>query len=225
VRPHLRRRVVGLSLALLAAPVIYLGLAVVLGLVPVNRDFRETPDGIPIYLRTNGVHAELVLPTRAAGIDWSVDHPPGEFRRLDEPLPWVAFGWGDRGFYLSTPTWRDLRLSTALVALTGLGEGAMHVEYIERPDAYAVARIGISETQYRRLAAFVRDSFRRAPTGRPVKIDAPGYLDTDAFYEAVPRYRLWYTCNEWVRAGLAGAGIRTAVWAPWDTALFWQTGR
>lgn len=221
--PRTPHRVLAWLLATpLAAAFAYLLAALVLGALPVNRDFAERVDGVAIYVRTNGVHAEIVVPTRAAGVDWSIDHPPQHVRQLDAPLAWIAFGWGDRDFYLNTPTWRDLRLRTALVALSGLGRGAMHVEYVERPEAYGSRRVRIGFAQYLRLVDYVRGSFRRDPDGRPVRIDAPGYFDTDAFYEAVPVYTFWFTCNEWVRRGLAEAGVRTAAWAPFDSAIFWQ---
>jgi uncharacterized protein (TIGR02117 family) len=218
----MRRRFLRALLAGAAAVASYPLLAVVLGAWPVNRGFVETADGVAIYVRTNGVHADIVVPTRAAGIDWSVDHPPWHFRRLDAPLAWIAFGWGDRDVYLHTPTWRDLRLRTAAAALSGRGQGAMHVEYVERPAAYSSRRVRVSHAQYQRLVAYLRASFRRDDAGRPLRIDAPGYFDTDAFYEAIPVYTFRFTCNEWVRRGLAEAGVRTAAWAPLDTALFWQ---
>lgn len=218
----MRRRWVRALLAFAAAPASYVLLAVALGAWPVNRGFVEAPDGVTIYVRTNGVHAEIVVPTRAAGTDWSLDHPPQHFRRLEAPLAWIAFGWGDRDFYLNTPTWRELRLRTALVALSGLGQGAMHVEYVDRLEAYASQRVRISPAQYRRLVEYLRVSFRRDGEGRPLRIDAPGYFETDAFYEAIPVYTFWYTCNEWVRRGLAHAGVRTAAWAPFDIAIFRQ---
>jgi hypothetical protein len=68
----------------------------------------------------------------------------------------------------------------------------------------------------------VRAGFRRGADGAPRRIDTPGYFDTDAFYEGTGRYTLVLTSNEWVRRALAGAGIRTATWAPFDTALFWH---
>lgn len=220
--PGTRRRWVRVLLAFAALPGVYLLAAVVLGAWPVNRGFVDAVDGVTIYVRTNGVHAEIVVPTRTDEVDWSLDHPPQHFRRLDAPLPWIAFGWGDRDFYLNTPTWRELRLRTALVALSGLGHGAMHVEYLDRPEAYAAQPVRIGVAQYRRLVAYLRASFRRDADGRPLRIDAPGYFDTDAFYEAIPVYTFWYTCNEWVRRGLAEAGVRTAAWAPFDIAIFRQ---
>jgi hypothetical protein len=33
------------------------------------------------------------------------------------------------------------------------------------------------------------------------------------------------TSNEWVRRGLAKAGVRTARWAPFERALMWQAER
>lgn len=222
MRRALRRAFTALLGAAVVLPAAYLLVALVLGLVPLNADFRETDGGIPIYVRTNGVHAEIVLPTRAPDVDWSVDHPPGDMRGLGAPLAWIAFGWGDAAFFATTPTWSDLRPRTALVALAGLGEGAMHVEYVGNPAAYAGRALRLSPAQFATLAAYVRDSFARSADGRPVRLAAPGYFDTDAFYAAQVNYTFWMTSNEWVRRGLAAAGVRTPAWAPFDNALFFQ---
>jgi uncharacterized protein (TIGR02117 family) len=203
-------------------PAAYVVVALVLALVPLNADFRPSADGIPVYVRTNGVHAELVLPTRSANLDWSTDHPASDMRALAAPMQWIAFGWGDADFFASTPTWSDLKAGTAFVALTGLGEGAMHVEYIADPASYAGREVRLSPEQYARLVGYVRDSFERNTDGRPIRLRAPGYFDTDAFYAAKPRYTFWMTSNEWVRRGLTAAGVRTPAWAPFDSALFYQ---
>ncbi|HTN50478.1 MAG TPA: TIGR02117 family protein [Burkholderiaceae bacterium] len=219
-------RAAGLLVAALLAPfAIYLLCALVLGVLPRNADFREDPQGVAIYVRTNGVHADLVVPTRHGAIDWSLDFPAARMRSRAAPSDWIAFGWGDRGFMLQTPTWADLKSGTAFVALTGSGSGAMHVEYVETPAAYRVVRVSASEAQYAQLAAYIRAAFERDAAGRARRIDAPGYFDSDAFYEALPRYSAWHTCNEWTRRGLTLAGVRTPVWSPFDTAIFFQLGR
>ncbi len=200
----------------------YVTAAIALGAIPVNSSFTESADGMPIYVRTNGVHAELILPTRAAGVDWSVDHPPAHMRSLGEPTEWIAFGWGDRGFFANTPTWADLEPATALVALSGFGPGAMHVEYIESPRSYKAREVKISQEQYARLVAYVRGSFERDAAGRVERADLPGYFEDDAFYEASRGYKFWFTCNDWVRRALTEAGVRAPVWSPFDTALFYQ---
>ena len=216
-------RTIGLAAAgLLVILAIYVAVALVLGAMPRNLDFVESHDGIPVYVRTNGVHAELILPTRNATFDWSSEFPARHMRALAAPTEWIAFGWGDRGFMVNTPTWSDLDPKTAVVALSGLGDGAMHVEYIETPSAYKSRRIRISAAEYGRLVAYIRASFVRDADGRVRQIDAPGYFESDAFFEAVPSYTFWYTCNEWTRRALAAAGIRTAMWAPFDTAVFYH---
>ncbi len=206
---------------LLGIVALYLVAALVLGLIPRNAAFVETRDGVEIHVRTNGVHAELVLPTRHGAVDWSVEFPASHLRSPGAATEWIAFGWGDRDFMLDTPTWADLRPRTAFVALSGLGTGAMHVEYIETPLVYASRRLRLSPEQYGRLVAYVRASFARDPNGA-VQWIAPGYFDSDAFYEAVPTYNFWFTCNEWTRRALAAAGVRTALWSPFDVGVLWH---
>jgi uncharacterized protein (TIGR02117 family) len=225
----MRRRLMLLAAALLAPPLVYLLGALLLGVVPVNRNWVPTPPdagGVTVFLRTNGVHAELVLPA-AAPFDWRAELPPAEVvdaARLaaSPPLAWIAFGWGDRAFFIRTRTWADLRADIALSALLGRGPAAMHVEYITRPQDYRVQRIDLSAAQYTRLVAGLRAGFARDAAGRPRRFDDPGYFDTDAFYEGTGRYSMVLTCNEWIRRVLAGAGVRTAAWAPFEAALFWH---
>lgn len=200
----------------------YATAAIVLGAMAVNASFVETPGGIPVYVRTNGVHAELILPTRTESVDWSVEHPPAHMRSLTGPQDWIAFGWGDLGFFANTPRWADLDPKIAVIALSGLAPGAMHVEYIESPRSYKAHEIVVSPEQHARLVAYVRSSFERDAAGRPERSELPGYFDDDAFYEASRGYRLWFTCNDWVRKGLTEAGVRAPVWSPFDTALFYQ---
>jgi uncharacterized protein (TIGR02117 family) len=163
-----------------------------------------------------------VLQTRGAGVDWTTDHPATDMRALAGPSPWIAFGWGDAEFFATTPTWSDLRFSTALAALSGRGEGAMHVEYLARPGAYAGRELRLTAEQHARLVEYVRGSFERDANGRPRRLASPGYFSSDAFYAAGPRYSLLFTSNEWVRRGLQTAGVRVPLWAPFEAALFFQ---
>ena len=36
--------------------------------IPVNRDFAETPGGIPVAVCSNGIHTDFVLPVKTAVI-------------------------------------------------------------------------------------------------------------------------------------------------------------
>lgn len=223
--------VVWLATALLLPPLIYLVAALALGLAAVNPLFVSAPEergGVPVYLRTNGVHADLVLPARAP-YNWTREFPPAAVvdltRAPTAAMNWIAFGWGDRAFYMNTPTWRELRPSIAWRALTGQGPAAMHVEYLARPQDYRGHMLWLTEDQYLDLVAYVKAGFARDAQGAPIKIDHPGYFATDAFFEGTGHYSMVLTSNEWVRRGLAQAGVRTARWAPFDRALLWHAER
>jgi uncharacterized protein (TIGR02117 family) len=231
-RSHAARLLLTLVALLLLPPLAYIGCAAILGLPPVNGGWQPMPahrGGVPVFLRTNGVHADLVLPARSPH-DFTREFPRSvviDLRRepAAESFEWIAFGWGDRGFYLNTPTWADLDAGTAWRALTARGPSAMHVEYVRRPEAYDARSLWLRADEYARLVAYVRAGFRRDAAGAPIRIEHPGYIATDAFYEGVGSYSPVLTSNEWVRRGLAKAGVRTARWAPFDSALLWHAER
>ncbi|HBO38902.1 MAG TPA: hypothetical protein DD638_09600, partial [Pasteurellaceae bacterium] len=65
---------------------------------------KESSQDITIYLLSNGVHTDLVMPSKTEQKDWtSVFAAENTLGGL--PEQWIAVGWGDKGFYLETPTW------------------------------------------------------------------------------------------------------------------------
>ena len=107
----------------------YLLIVTLLSFVSVNEDFAENHQEIPIYILTNGVHTDVVLPIKNEHYDWSNQLKFEHTKSKDTTYQYVALGWGDKGFYLETPTWADLKASTALKAATGLSSSAMHVTF------------------------------------------------------------------------------------------------
>ncbi|WON81852.1 hypothetical protein [Chromobacterium haemolyticum] len=65
------------ALGLLALISLYLLAALTLGLLPVNRDWRQSDAGIPVFLDSNGVHAGLLLPRSGPGMNWDETFPQG----------------------------------------------------------------------------------------------------------------------------------------------------
>ncbi len=204
-----RRALVGLG-ALLAA---YLLAAVGLGLAPANRDFVAPTAGIEIAISASAFHADVIVPMDAAGIDWTHWCPPTVFGGA--PAAHIAFGWGDRDFYLETRTLADLVPLTALRAVLFSSHTVLHVSYVDDPTRIAgLQRITVPVETYRRLAAYIEATFRRDADGHPVRRAEPGYGTRDAFYDAVGTYSPFETCNEWLAAGLRQAGVPTGWWAP-----------
>ena len=200
----------------------YLTAAAAGGFLPHSVVPDPAPQEIEIFVHSNGVHADLLLPVSALDVDWrkhlSFDDPDV----ADGGFPYLAFGWGDKAFYLTTPSWSDLKLSTALLALSGLDSTVMHVQAaLAPPPGPRSGRMLLTADQYRHLVAFIEQSFQHDAAGAPMPIAGAHYYGRhDAFYEAQGHYSAFNTCNEWTRQALASAGQPTALWAPFDIALF-----
>jgi uncharacterized protein (TIGR02117 family) len=206
--------------ALLALPALYLVAALIGSLVPVNRGWNEPVDGTTIYIADNGIHADLIMPVEAQGLDWAPLIPKSDFAGPPPVTRWIAFGSGERRVYLNTPTWWDIRPRTLWSALVG-GRRVMHVEYVPSP-SYAVRQVRLRPQEYRRLWATIRANFALDRRGRPQQIDHPGYGPSDAFYRATGKANAIRTCNAVVADWLRLAGVKTSLWPPFVNGLVWR---
>lgn len=190
--------------------------------IPANPGWREPASGIRVYVETNGVHTDLIVPVAAMGVDWRNLIRPEDLR---DPryaaYDHLAFGWGERRFYLETPTWGDVSARTVLAAAIGSSETLMHVEYLPEPaPGIDVRAITLRPEEYRRLATFLRAGFRSKPGARPEHLY--GYGDYDAFYSGSGYYDAFMTCNAWTGAALRHAGVRVGAWTPFSvTVMGW----
>ncbi len=196
---------------------------ILVGLIPVNNGFRPDPDGIEILVMSSAVHADIVVPIRSNQCDWSAELPSGLFRGDTSEATHVAFGWGDRGFFLDTPTWADMKLSTALHALFWPSRTCMQVTRTDidwwRPHGQSIR---ISPTQHERLIAFIESGFQRDANGNRMPIPGRAYGQDDVFFEATGSYHCFNTCNSWVGRGLKAAGVRVGWSTPLPkTVFFW----
>lgn len=190
---------------LLAVVIGYAAAALAGGAIPANNGWVQAGQGVRIYVADNGVHTDLVLPAT-------------DFADLLEPdalgdpaaasLSHVMLGWGNRDFYLNTPTWADVNPLTVLAAMAGRGETVVHVHHVEEPRAGPDVRaLVLRPDEYARLVAYLRGSFAGGAAVR-------GYGPGDAFYPATGGYSAVRTCNEWTGRGLRAAGVRMGVWTP-----------
>jgi uncharacterized protein (TIGR02117 family) len=180
------------------------------GAIPVNAGWRPPARGVTVFVETNGVHTGLVVPKAAAGVDWRDLARPED---LADPRyarwGWLAIGWGERRFYLETPTWADVKPGTVLAAAMGSDAVLLHLDHVPRPAAGSDERpVTLRPDEYQRLAAYIRASV--APGGRHYR----GYDVYDAFVDARGRYSAAHTCNAWVGEALRAAGVRIGWWTP-----------
>jgi uncharacterized protein (TIGR02117 family) len=173
-----------------------------------------------IFICSNGVHTDFVLPVRSKFIEWNKLLPYSHFINADETFNYISFGWGDKGFFIGTPTWADLKFSTAFNAAFGLGSAAMHVTYKrnEPKPGENCKELFITDQQYVILIRYITSSFQRNSSGF-ILIDHPGYNNNDRFYEAAGTYTLFKTCNVWTGTGLQVIGEKPGIWTPLSKSI------
>ena len=201
--------------AVLALAVLYLVAALAGALIPVsgNDGGGET---IELFIRSNGIHLEFVLPNHVAG-------PLSDRPVTEGGPPYIAYGWGERDFFLNTPTWADFDLGTAIGSLLWQDDVLMRVQPVwARPEGDMVRVLRVTPDQRDAIVAFVRASIRFDAGGHVTIVPSTLYDPGGVFLEGRGTYTPFYTCNEWVNDGLKQAGIRTALWSPFPQGVMWQ---
>lgn len=212
-------KTLGIILAIVA---LYVILSLLIPFIGVSaKDDGEKKD-IPIYIYTNGVHTDIVMPVKNDLQDWSKKIPFANITSKRTDYQYIGIGWGDKGFYLDTPTWADLKFSTAFKAAFWLSESAMHCTYYNTmKEGDDCKMMMISRSQYKKLIQFVEDKFDKDKNGNFIPIPTNAvYSDNDAFYDANGSYNFLYTCNTWTNDALKAAGQKAALWTPTDFGIF-----
>jgi len=166
-----------------------------------------------IFISNNRIHLDIIL--AKAQLNQNLQ---GQF---SDAKKYVAFGWGDKGFYLNTPTWDELKASTAIRAMLLKSETVMHVSY------YGTTyqdwqEISICPKQMEQLQAFILASFQKDTAVKFIEIPNSGYGANDTFFEAEGYYSCLKTCNSWTNQALKAAEIKTAIWSPFTFGVLWH---
>ena len=210
-------------LFLLAIPLVALGVYTVaaFGALLLAPDVAEPEDGVIVYACDNGVHTDLVVPVRTPGAaDWSTVFTAEAFTGPVGLFDHLSIGWGSRDFYINTPTWADVDVTTAVKSVLW-DETVLHVEYRPSPSVAENCRgWRADEEAYDRITGFIQASLRLSQ-GRPVQA-ARGYGARDAFYVANGRYTIIETCNQWTAHALRLAGAPVAPWTPYSFLVLWK---
>lgn len=210
--------------SIIAVVLVYVLFALILPLIPVKADEVAEPKTVEVFLLTNGVHTDIVLPVTNRFMDWRTEIPVSDTKAGSGNFKYLSVGWGDKGFYLDTPTWAELKVSTALKAAFWLSESAMHCTFYNRMVVGKdCKRIMLTGKQYSELVNFIRNKFDRDVNGKPILIKTDAvYGNSDAFYNAKGSYSFLDTCNTWTNRGLKIAGQKAALWTASDFGIFYH---
>lgn len=202
--------------------VLYVALGYFLPFIEVSAKDDGQKKEIPVYIYTNGVHTDILMPVKNDVQDWSTKIPFSNTKSKSTDYNYVGVGWGDKGFYLDTPTWADLKFSTAFKAAFWLSESAMHCTFYKTmKEGDDCKKIMISCDQYKKLVDFVDAKFDKDQNGNYNLVPTNAvYGNDDAFYDAQGKYSFLNTCNTWANDALKAADQKAAFWTPSDYGIF-----
>lgn len=207
-----------------------LGLIVVLAMAAITpRQWQIPPSPdcrFTIYVTSDGMHTNFFVPVRTTIYDWSQQldleaigsDPAADYRYLQ-------FGWGDRIFYMGTPSWQEVQLTNALRALFyWRNTSAMFVKghtAAPQPGNETVTCLHLSQTDYLALMRFLQATFQTDAQGQVERLGS-GQDGQSSFYAATGFYSIFNTCNSWTADGLRAAHVNTPVWGGLAAPIMWH---
>ncbi len=211
-----------LLLSLVSVVLLYLFLGYFLPIIPVQAVATPEQKVVKGFIKTNGMHTDIVVPVKSDYVDWSEKFPFENTLSKRTDYKFVGIGWGDKGLYLDTPTWADLKFSTAVKAAFWMSDAAVHTTFYDEMKVNdSVKSFTMTERQYERLIKYVDDSMDKDREGNYINIPTNAvYGKDDAFYEAKGAYSFLFTCDTWTNKGLKVAGQKAALWTPTDFGIF-----
>ena len=187
--------------------VVYFVLAFGLAYIPINNQ-PSTCTNNKIYLSTNGMHVDLVIPSHL------LSKTLKEALKIEEEVSFVGFGWGDKAFYLETETWDDFSIKMTFQALFLKTKTALHItNYFRLSSKWKYYEV--CDEQLVVINDYLLNAFVKNENGI-FQFVGKGYYTHDRFYAAEGSYSCLNTCNNWVSRGLKKAKLRTALWSPFD---------
>lgn len=189
-------------------------ISLLLTAIPVDRRSEENNPEQKIYLNSNGVHLDIIIPISQAdssllsGLKYLPDDN------------FLAFGWGDKNFYLNTPTWGDLTLKNAFIAMCMNKPTLVHVTRYESIQANWI-EIPVTREEFMKMNSYLFKSFHQE-NGTKIRLKGKGYSTKDDFYKAEGNYTIFKTCNSWVNTGFKNSGLKSCLWTPFDFGLMWK---
>ncbi|PSB20909.1 TIGR02117 family protein [Phormidesmis priestleyi ULC007] len=178
-----------------------------------------------VYVAGDAMHVNLILPVQNQAFDWSQFLSIDQIGRdAQQRYRYLKFGWGDRDFYMNTPSWSEMKISNVLRSLFMPGNPtALYVEgdaELPHEPNVELKCVGVSQKDYLQLVAFIKASFQQTDQGQPIRIQDA--IDTSGFYEATGHYSILRTCNTWAADGLDSANIQTPIWSGLAPAVIRQ---
>ena len=199
-------------LYILVIPIVYLVVSLVLTEITIDRKATSTISNNTVFLNTNGVHLNIVLPRKDINYNLLKD------LLYSQTENYISFGWGDENFYINTPTWNDLTFTNAFQAMFLKSSTLMHVTRYEQKQNDWV-KIEINKSELQKLNEYILDTFKKDEKGNKIILKSKGYSRVDDFYKAKGSYSCFKTCNSWINSAFKESELKSCYWTPFDFGL------
>jgi len=194
---------------ILLIPIIYLLLALLFSKITVNKNRSNQIQNYEIFLSTNGVHLDIILPIK------NIDTFLLKNTNYNIEDTYFSYGWGDENFYLNTPNWSDLTFKNALNAMFLKSPTLMHVTRYKNAQKDWIS-VSVSKEEFDKIQFEINKSFKKDLLGNSIIMSGESYQVNDSFYKANGSYSCIYTCNSWANNILKNSGLKAAFWTPFD---------
>ena len=206
------RKVFKWILYFLLIPITYLIISLVLTVITVERKANNENLDKLIYLNTNGVHLDVIIPIK------NIDSLVLSGIKYNGNEKYLSFGWGDENFYINTPTWGDLTFSNAFKAMFLKSSTLMHVTRYKQKRSDWI-EIKVNDFELQKLNSYLLNTFEVNENGMKIILENKGYSSIDNFYRSKGSYSCFKTCNSWVNIGFKESGLKSCLWTPFDFGL------
>ncbi|WP_405207506.1 DUF2459 domain-containing protein [Aquimarina sp. LLG6339-5] len=199
-------------LFILLIPISYLIISLILSAITINSKTSHKELSKSIYLTTNGVHLDIILSKK------NIDSMLLSGIKYDNTDNYLSFGWGDKNFYINTPTWGDLTFNNALKAMFLKSSTLMHVTRYKQKHSDWI-EIKVNEIELQKLNTYLLNTFEKDEKEMKIILKNKGYSSKDDFYKSKGSYSCFKTCNSWVNTGFKESGLKSCLWTPFDFGL------
>ena len=158
-----------------------------------------------IYISYSQLHSDIIIDITTLDNKWKKKLPP----HLLHKQGYLSFGWGDKEFYLNTPTWDDLKIDSALKALFTNSPSVVYIKYHQKISYLAeIKEVKLSTEQLKNLekGIFKSIDFKNQ--------NYKGYGQNDIFYSSPYQYNIFMTCNTWTGDRLRESNVSMPYWTP-----------
>lgn len=210
------------ALGLVALVGLYLLAAIAGALIPGPLALNPSAeDGPPIEIRlvAGPIHYDLLLPLTPRTQARFFHLEQAGLPLADPHAEWLVIGWGSRAFYTHEGRYSDVPAATLWRAVTG-DDAVLRADVIgPLPQGYESPVLKVTQAEYAALLTAMLRQLKPDADHAAIALTAPGFTDTDMFFEATGRFHIFRTCNTWVSRTLRRAGIRFGAWTPTPYAV------